>query len=169
MRCRTRTRRRGRGHRCAVGRSCAHSPNGRSGIRSLSHARHSLGTCGRAIGRGDVKIAVVAPCPVPYAVGGAEKVWWGLVTHLNDHTLHQADLIKLPSPEGDLRSLLASYEQFAKLDLSGFDLVVSGKYPAWMVDHPRHVVYMLHRLRGLYDAYPRAPEVPRELAADRGV
>ena len=52
-------------------------------------------------------------------------------------------VIKLPSPEGDLRSLLASYEQFAKLDLSGFDLVVSGKYPAWMVDHPRHVALAL--------------------------
>jgi glycosyltransferase involved in cell wall biosynthesis len=116
-----------------------------------------------------MKIAVVAPCPVPYAVGGAEKLWWGLVGHLNEHTEHQAELIKLPSPEADLRALLASYEQFAKLNLSGFDLVVSGKYPAWMVEHPRHVVYMLHRLRGLYDAYPGAAQLPRDLAADHGV
>jgi glycosyltransferase involved in cell wall biosynthesis len=116
-----------------------------------------------------MKIAVVAPCPVPYAVGGAEKLWWGLASHLNEHTAHQAEIIKLPSPEADLPALLASYEQFAKLDLSGFDLVVSGKYPAWMVDHPRHVVYMLHRLRGLYDAYPGAVQLPRDLAVDHGV
>jgi tripartite-type tricarboxylate transporter receptor subunit TctC len=25
-----------------------------------------------------MKIAIVAPCPVPYVVGGAEKLWWGL-------------------------------------------------------------------------------------------
>src|SRR5258708_9316181 len=32
-------------------------------------------------------------------------------------------------------------------------MVVPGKYPAWMVAHPNHVVYVLHRLRGLYDTY----------------
>jgi glycosyltransferase involved in cell wall biosynthesis len=35
-----------------------------------------------------------------------------------------------------------------------------------MVTHPRHVVYMLHRLRGLYDAYPGAAELPPVLASD---
>jgi glycosyltransferase involved in cell wall biosynthesis len=107
-----------------------------------------------------MKIAIVAPCAVPYAVGGAEKLWWGLASHLNENTAHQAELIKLPSPEGDLPSLLASYEAFSKLDLSGFDTVISGKYPAWMVSHPRHVCYMLHRLRGLYDAYPGVTDLP---------
>jgi glycosyltransferase involved in cell wall biosynthesis len=113
-----------------------------------------------------MKIAVVAPCPVPYTVGGAEKLWWGLVSHLNERTSHQADIIKLPSPEADLRSLLASYQQFSTLDLSGFDLIISGKYPAWIVSHPRHVCYMLHRLRGLYDAYPASSDLPYDLAID---
>ncbi|HEV2037488.1 MAG TPA: hypothetical protein VGQ96_02690, partial [Candidatus Eremiobacteraceae bacterium] len=67
-----------------------------------------------------MKIAVVAPCPVPYIVGGAEKLWCGLVSHLNERTAHQADIIKLPSPEANLRSLLTSYQQFSTLDLSGF-------------------------------------------------
>ena len=60
-----------------------------------------------------------------------------------------------------------SYQQFARLDLSHFDMVVSGKYPAWMIDHPHHVVWMLHPLRGLYDTYPsgnfvdaRLPDMP---------
>lgn len=116
-----------------------------------------------------MKIAVVAPSPSPFAIGGAEKLWWGLCTHLNEHTAHQADLIKLPSPEGDLPSLLSSYERFTTLDLTAFDLVVTGKYPAWMVTHPRHVVYMLHRLRGLYDAYPGAAELPPGLDSDARV
>lgn len=116
-----------------------------------------------------MKIAIVAPCPVPYMVGGAEKLWWGLATHFNERTEHQAEIIKLPSPEHDLASLIRSYEAFASLDLAGFDAVISGKYPAWMVRHPTHIIYMAHRLRGLYDTYYDAFDMPAELTAHRGV
>ena len=100
-----------------------------------------------------MKIAIVAPCPVPFIVGGAEKLWWGLARYLNENTDHQADIIKLPAPENNFWSLIDSYQRFSLLRLDGFDLVISGKYPAWMIQHPRHICYMLHRLRGLYDAY----------------
>jgi glycosyltransferase involved in cell wall biosynthesis len=116
-----------------------------------------------------MKIAIVAPCSVPYVVGGAEKLWWGLAWHFNEHTSHQAEIIKLPTPEQDLPALMRGYEAFAALDLGGFDAVISGKYPAWMVGHPRHICYMLHRLRGLYDSYPGALEVSPDLAAHKGV
>lgn len=116
-----------------------------------------------------MKIAIVAPCPVPYMVGGAEKLWWGLATHLNEHTAHQAEIIKLPSPEHDLPAIVRSYEAFANLDLLAFDAVISGKYPAWMVRHPRHICYMLHRLRGLYDSYRGPIELPAPLAAHAGI
>lgn len=107
-------------------------------------------------------IAIIAPCPIPYHVGGAENLWRGLQDHINEQTPHQAELIKLPSREHSFWDLVDSYRRFAELDLTGFDVVVSGKYPAWMVDHPNHVCYMLHRLRGLYDSYhyfglPEAP------------
>jgi glycosyltransferase involved in cell wall biosynthesis len=116
-----------------------------------------------------MKIAIVAPCPIPYMVGGAEKLWWGLAAHFNEHTAHQAEIIKLPSPEHDLASLMRSYESFSTLELGAFDMVISGKYPAWIVSHPRHVCYMLHRLRGLYDCYPGVTEIPLELARHPGV
>ncbi len=99
-------------------------------------------------------VAIVAPCPVPYARGGAENLWRGLQDHLNERTPHQAEILKLPSREFSFWELLDSYRAFAELDLTGFDVVVSGKYPAWMVDHPAHVVYLLHPLRGLYDTFP---------------
>ena len=99
-------------------------------------------------------VAIVAPCPIPYVVGGAENLWRGLQDHINEHTPHQAEIIKLPSPEHTFADLVGSYRRFAALDLDGFDMVVSSKYPAWMVAHRRHVVYMLHTLRGLYDTYP---------------
>ena len=108
-------------------------------------------------------IAIVAPCPIPYMIGGAENLWSGLQRHLNEHTPHQAEIIKLPSRELSFWELIDSYRHFAELDLTGFDLVVSSKYPAWMVGHPNHVVYMLHRLRGLYDTY-YVMNLPQEYA-----
>ncbi len=100
-----------------------------------------------------VKIAIVAPSAVPFLVGGAEKLWWGLLSAINQHTAHHAELIKLPSPEQDFWSLIDSYRGFSQLKLDHFDLVISTKYPAWMVRHPNHVCYLQHRLRGLYDTY----------------
>lgn len=100
-----------------------------------------------------MRIAIVAPSPVPFQVGGAEHLWWALQSWINRETGHACELIKLPSPEGDLVSLIDSYRRFSALDLSAFDVVISSKYPAWMIDHPHHVCYMLHRLRGLYDTW----------------
>lgn len=107
-----------------------------------------------------MKIAVVAPSPVPFVIGGAENFWWGLLNGLNARPGVQADLVKLPSPERNMGELLASYRRFSELDLSHFDLVISTKYPAWAIRHPNHIVYLQHTLRGLYDCYP--PGMPTQ-------
>jgi glycosyltransferase involved in cell wall biosynthesis len=109
-----------------------------------------------------MRVGVIAPSPVPFVFGGAERLWLGLVAAINASTAHQADLIKVPTREHTLPDLLRSYLAFASLDLSGFDCVISTKYPAWSITHDHHVVYLQHKLRGLYDAYP-AP-MPREVA-----
>jgi glycosyltransferase involved in cell wall biosynthesis len=100
-----------------------------------------------------MKIAIVAPSPVPFLIGGAENLFWGLLNAINQESTHQAELIKLPSREATFMELIDSYEAFSKIDLSYFDCVISTKYPAWMIHHDRHVCYMQHRLRGLYDTY----------------
>ena len=111
-----------------------------------------------------MRIALLAPSGVPFALGGAERLWWGLTTYVNRHTTHAMDLIKLPSPERNFWEIAQSYRQFSLLDLDHFDLVISTKYPAWMVAHANHVVYLQHTLRGLYDTYPvDLPLRPREL------
>ncbi|TKJ09916.1 glycosyltransferase [Halomonas sp. 15WGF] len=101
-----------------------------------------------------MKIALIAPSGVPFAVGGAEKLWWGLLHHTNQLSGHQMELIKLPAAERNFAELMASYQRFSELDLSHFDRVISTKYPAWMVAHPDHHLYLQHTLRGLYDTYP---------------
>lgn len=111
-----------------------------------------------------MKLAIIAPSPVPFLIGGAENLWWGLVNAFNQLPGIEADLIKLPSAERNAREIVASYRRFAELDLSHFDQVISSKYPAWMVEHCNHVVYVQHKLRGLYDTYP--PHLPTELPAN---
>lgn len=113
-----------------------------------------------------MKIAIVAPSPVPFVIGGAEKLWWGLLAEFNKMPGVQVELIKIPSPERNIVELLKSYRAFSTLDLTHFDAVISTKYPAWMVNHPCHILYMQHRLRGLYDTYHFTGlpvEVPSEI------
>jgi glycosyltransferase involved in cell wall biosynthesis len=100
-----------------------------------------------------MKIAIVAPSPVPFTIGGAENLFWGLQNYINENTNHQCELIKIPSPESNLEQLINSYQNFSQLNLDHFDCVISTKYPSWMVNHDNHVCYLLHRLRGLYDTY----------------
>lgn len=100
-----------------------------------------------------MKIAIVAPSPVPFVMGGAEGLWLSLQSYINDETSHSCELIKLPAPEGNLLELIRSYRRFTKLNLDHFDQVITGKYPAWMIEHRCHSIYMLHKMRGLYDLY----------------
>ena len=101
-----------------------------------------------------MKVAILAPSPVPYRTGGAEQLWDGLLESCRTMG-HPTELLKQPCREYSLSELLSSYCQFAEIDLSHFDVVITGKYPAWAVNHPKHVLWMLHPLRGLYDRYPR--------------
>lgn len=100
-----------------------------------------------------MKIAIVAPSPVPFRIGGIENLVWSVCDYINKQTNHSADLIKLPSRELDFWSLIDNYKQFYDLDLSHFDAVITSKYPCWMIRHDNVVTYMAHCLRGLYDCY----------------
>lgn len=109
-----------------------------------------------------MKIAIVAPSPVPFTIGGAEKLWWGLQNYINNHTPHQCELFKISARENNFWDLIELYYTFYKLDLSYFDLVITTKYPAWMVRHQNHTVYLQHHLRGLFDTYHFCNE-PKDL------
>jgi glycosyltransferase involved in cell wall biosynthesis len=100
-----------------------------------------------------MNIAIVAPSHVPLALGGAERLWTNLCSAINNTPGLQADIVKLPSREADFWETVDSYRQFYQLDVGHFDMVITGKNPAWMVQHENHVIYMLHPLRGVYDTY----------------
>ncbi len=100
-----------------------------------------------------MKIAIVSPSPVPAVRGGAERAWDGLEAAIGRLTDHDVEQVKLPVDERTLPGLLDGYRRFAELDLSAADLVITSKYPAWMVRHPDHRLLLFHPLRGLYDTY----------------
>lgn len=116
-----------------------------------------------------MKIAIIAPSPIPFGMGGAEKLYLGLQEQINRHTSHQCELIKVPIKENSFWELIDAYKTFYELDLSHFDMVISGKYPAWMLRHHNHRIYMLHCLRGLYDTYHLLALPKRFLSAHEGV
>ena len=100
-----------------------------------------------------MNIALISPSPKPFNVGGIEKLMLGLYSKIDELTDNKVELIKLPTEENGFWELLGSYEQFYNLDLDHFDMVITLKYPAWMVQHKNHVLYMAHHLRGLFDTY----------------
>ncbi len=77
-----------------------------------------------------MKIAIVAPSPVPFLIGGAEKFWWGLHHHINQLTPHVAELFKIPSRDCTFWGTIEAYEEFTGFDLAHFDMVISSKFPA---------------------------------------
>lgn len=100
-----------------------------------------------------MNIAIVAPSPVPFVMGGAESVWLGLQRFINEATPHHCELFKIPTHENSLKDLVDAYARFCEVDAKSFDVLITGKYPAWMTEHHNHKIYMLHTLRGLYDTY----------------
>lgn len=108
-----------------------------------------------------MRIAIVGPSPIPYCRGGIENFLTGLQRAINESTHHVAELIKIPVRENSVAQLLTSYLKCRMINLDHFDLIISFKYPTWMIRHRNHLVYLGHRLRGLYDSYPIPPEKDR--------
>ena len=100
-----------------------------------------------------MKIAIVAPSPVPFTIGGAEYLYSGMQNAIKNFSSHECELIKIPVKEGSFWEIIDSYYKFYTLNLECFDLVISTKYPSWMISHPNHFLYMVHHLRGLFDTY----------------
>lgn len=100
-----------------------------------------------------MKIAIVAPSPTPFLIGGAEKLFMGLLWYSNKYTSHAVELLKLPCQDQEFWSLMDCYRRFSELNVDDFDMVITTKYPAWMLHHKNHHVYLQHTCRGVYDLY----------------
>ena len=100
-----------------------------------------------------MKIAIICPSPEPFQFGGIERLAYNITCSINENTDHCAELLKLQYREDNSLSILLGYYRFARLNLKNYDAVITLKYPAWIVKHHHHILYMNHKLRGLYDTY----------------
>ena len=46
-----------------------------------------------------MKIAIIAPSPVPFGIGGIENLVSRICNEINQNTIHCAEIIKLPCKE----------------------------------------------------------------------
>lgn len=98
------------------------------------------------------RVALVAPTSTSGTMGGAERLYNGLLDDLIRQGF-DAELVTLPFDESSFQTIQAGYKAFEELDLSGFDLVISTKAPTYCVKHPNHVLYLVHTIRVFYDMF----------------
>lgn len=102
------------------------------------------------------RILICSP-QVPFVRGGAEYLAEGLRDALRDHG-HTVDIVSLPYVWHPGEHALQSALVWRLLDITTadgqeVDQVICTKFPAYIVQHPYKVVWLVHQLRQAYDWY----------------
>jgi glycosyltransferase involved in cell wall biosynthesis len=91
--------------------------------------------------------------------GGAERFNGGLVGGFEALGAN-VELIIIDANEATTADIVQNYARAKSLDLSAFDLVISTKVPSYAIDHPHHVLYLVHTVRVFDDMFDTAFEYP---------
>jgi glycosyltransferase involved in cell wall biosynthesis len=107
---------------------------------------------------------LVTASHAPFLHGGGERHVDNLCTALRDAG-HEVALVRMPfkfSPEADIERLMAFCDGY---DLSApngqhVDRVISLQFPGYGMRHPRHVIWLMHQHRAVYELYDEAAATP---------
>ncbi|WP_338442180.1 glycosyltransferase family 4 protein [Synechococcus elongatus IITB4] len=102
----------------------------------------------------------IATVQVPFCKGGAEMHAERLQSAFEDHG-HQSDILTLPfsfsPPKAVHQSIdLWQTDEVQQLISSSCDAIVALRFPAYLVQHPRRVLWLLHQHRAVYDLWNTA-------------
>lgn len=98
-----------------------------------------------------MKIGIVSSA-VPFVNGGYRFIVDWLEAKLRERG-HSVEAIYIPSTD-DPETLLAQMAAFRSIQLSdSFDLAVTLRPPAHLIQHPRKVVWFIHHIRIFYDLW----------------
>jgi glycosyltransferase involved in cell wall biosynthesis len=118
-----------------------------------------------------MKIAIVNNS-VPFVYGGAEFLADSLKDKLIEHG-HQAVVIKVPFKWHPAEAILDNMLACRLLRIRNVDRVIALKFPAYYVDHPDKVLWLLHQFRQAYDLwgtpYQDIPSTPEGLAVRQAI
>jgi glycosyltransferase involved in cell wall biosynthesis len=103
-----------------------------------------------------MRIAVLHP-QTPFVRGGAELHTEGLVGALRDAG-HEADLVTIAgkwNPPTELAHQMAVWRSFDISESEGrrVDAVIALKFPAYLVQHERKIVWLIHQHRSAYELW----------------
>jgi len=101
-----------------------------------------------------MRIVICYP-QIPFMKGGAEKHVDYLFQELKKRK-HEVEIIKIPFMWYPPLKILDSVVLWKLLDLTEangkkIDLVISTKFPSYVVEHPNHVTWLFHQHREAYD------------------
>lgn len=89
---------------------------------------------------------------IPFVWGGAEELATHLVRNLRLHG-HEAECMRIPfawdPPDGLINEMLVA----RSLRITNVDRVISLKFPAYLIPHDNHVIWLLHQHRQVYDLF----------------
>jgi glycosyltransferase involved in cell wall biosynthesis len=115
---------------------------------------------------------VVCNSQVPFEYGGAEILAGALCEQLRVRG-HEVDLVQIPQQWEPRAEIVKNYLVWRLLSLTHtytqepIDRVICLKYPAYAVQHPRKVTWLVHQLRQAYDLYGSAFGFLENTAEDR--
>jgi glycosyltransferase involved in cell wall biosynthesis len=100
---------------------------------------------------------VIATVQVPFVRGGAEDLAEGLRDALRDEG-HDADIVSIPFKWYPAERILDHILACRLLDLSEanglpVDRVIALKFPAYLIEHPNKVVWLVHQHRTAYEMW----------------
>jgi glycosyltransferase involved in cell wall biosynthesis len=98
---------------------------------------------------------LICTAQVPFVSGGAEVHVMNLKNALIEAG-HEADVVALPFKWYPPREIIRSALAWRMLDVTEangkpVDMVVGMKFPAYLVEHPRKVLWVIHQYRSAYD------------------
>lgn len=112
-----------------------------------------------------MKIAIINNC-VPFVYGGAEMLADGLRARLVEYG-HEAMVLRFPFVWNPASRILDHMLSSRLLRLENIDRVVALKFPAYYIEHPNKVLWLVHQFRQAYDLwdtpYQSIPKTPEGL------
>lgn len=99
-----------------------------------------------------LRVAVLATESAKGEVGGAERFYQGLLGGLLEIGC-VAEIIPVIADESSFEQIGNNYQYCRDLDLTRFDAVISTKTPTFAVNHPNHVMYLVHTVRVFDDMF----------------
>ena len=98
---------------------------------------------------------LICTSQVPFVSGGAELHVANL-KHALIEAGHEADVVALPFKWYPPREIIRSSLAWRMLDVTEangkpVDMVIGMKFPAYLVEHPRKVLWVIHQYRSAYD------------------